>query len=275
MVKLVCIDVDGTLVGASGTVPPEVWAAAERARARGIHLAICSGRPAFGLARGYAEQLDHDGWHVFQNGASILHLGTRESRSGSLSARAVEWLRTTARETGRILEMYDDTEYAVESRDERARRHASLLGVPFRPRPFESLSGHVVRAQWLLSHEEANAVLAAPHPDVLYSLSHSPVMADTAFINITPAGVDKATAVRVVADAYGVPLPDVMMVGDGFNDIGVMAIVGHPAAMGNADPAIHAAARYSVAGVDEGGLVQAIELAMALHAGEMPEDSAA
>jgi len=276
MVKLVCIDVDGTLVGASGTVAPEVWAAAERARGRGIHLAICSGRPAFGLARGYAEQLDPDGWHVFQNGASVLHLGSGESRSRVLSARAVEWLLATSRATGRILELYDDTGYAVESDADRARRHAGLLGVPFRTRSFASLPGRVVRAQWLLSHAEADAVLAEePHPDLHFSHSTSPVMADTSFINITPAGVDKATAVRVVAEAHGISLDRVMMVGDGLNDLGVMAAVGYAVAMGNAEPEVLEAAPYVVADVEEGGLVEAIELAMRVDARETQEISAA
>jgi Cof subfamily protein (haloacid dehalogenase superfamily) len=275
MVRLVCIDVDGTLVGASGEVAPEVWVAAAEARARGIHLAICSGRPAFGLARGYAERLDPDGWHVFQNGASVLNLRTGESRSRNLSARGVEWLRSVARSTGRILELYNDTDYAVESDAERARRHAGLLGVPFRTRSFDSLPGPIVRAQWLLSAEEAEGVLAELHPDLHYSHSTSPVMADTAFINITPTGVDKATAVRVVAGAHGIPMESVMMVGDGLNDLGVMTVVGYAVAMGNAEPEILAAADHVVAGVDEGGLVEAIELTLGLDAREAAESPAA
>jgi Cof subfamily protein (haloacid dehalogenase superfamily) len=275
MVRLVCIDVDGTLVGSSGTVAPEVWAAAERARARGIRLAICSGRPGFALAREYAERLDPQGWHVFQNGASVLHLATGESRSRTLSAASVEWLIEKARDTGRPLELYQDTEYAVESESDRARRHAGLLGVPFRTRQFASLSGAIVRAQWLLAHAEVEAVLAEPHPELHYSHSTSPVMPDSSFINITPAGVDKATAVRVVAEAHGIPMERVMMVGDGLNDLGVMAAVGYAVAMGNAEPEVLEAAPFVVAGVDDGGLVEAIEMAMRLEAREAQESSAA
>ena len=90
MAGLVCIDVDGTLVGSSGTVHPDVWAAAARARDEGIHLAICSGRPAFGTTADYAAHLDPTGWHVFQNGASVVNLATSESHSKHLSEAAVE-----------------------------------------------------------------------------------------------------------------------------------------------------------------------------------------
>ena len=105
MVRLVCIDVDGTLVGTGGTVLAATWAAAERARAAGIHLAICSGRPAFGLARGYAERLDPAGWHVFQNGASIVQLAERRSLSTSLPRELVDHLIGRARVTGWTLEL--------------------------------------------------------------------------------------------------------------------------------------------------------------------------
>lgn len=266
MVSLVCIDVDGTLVGASGAVAPEVWEAAERARARGIELAVCSGRPAFGSTRGYAERLGA-GWHIFQNGASVMNVRTGESRSTVLSPDGERWLREAAAATGRTLELYTDFEYAVEHDTDRTRRHAGLLGVPFRLRPFSSLTGPIVRAQWLLSHEEAEPVLRETHPDLHYSLSHSPVMEDTAFVNITPAGVDKASALRVLATAYGVPLERVMMVGDGLNDVGAMRSVGHPVAMGNAEPEARAVGRYQVAHVDEHGLAEALDLAVRIRDG--------
>lgn len=136
MIELICVDVDGTLVGSSGDVAAEVWPAVERARAAGARLVICSGRPAFGLTRELAERLDPEGWHVFQNGASIVHLPSGRSRSGHVPRKSVQRLMDRARRTGRILELYTDTEYAVESTDGRAGRHAGLLGVPFAPRPF-------------------------------------------------------------------------------------------------------------------------------------------
>jgi hydroxymethylpyrimidine pyrophosphatase-like HAD family hydrolase len=113
--KLIGIDVDGTLVGSSGVIHPRVWEAAERARAAGIHLTLCSGRPAFALALDYAKRLDPQGWHVFQNGASIVHLGTKQSQSVRLPSECVTALIAEARATGEVLELYSDSDYAVES----------------------------------------------------------------------------------------------------------------------------------------------------------------
>ena len=80
MLPLIFIDVDGTLVGTENRVLPEVWAAAARARAAGVKLVLCSGRPEFGRARAYAERLDAEGWHVFQNGSSVVNLASGASR---------------------------------------------------------------------------------------------------------------------------------------------------------------------------------------------------
>ena len=264
MIDLICIDVDGTLVGSSGEVADDSWTVLARMRARGVRLAICSGRPAFGKTRGYAERLDADGWHVFQNGASVVHLPGGNTRSRPLAPEVVRTLVERSRVTGRPLELYGDAEHAVEVDVPRTRAHTTLLGIPFVKRDLLAFDAPVVRAQWLLSHDEVEAVCAEPHDGLTLSHSLSPVMPDTSFLNVTPAGVDKGEAVRAVAREYGVPLERVMMVGDGANDVPVMRIVGAAVAMGNAEPAAVEAARHRVGDVDAGGLVEALELALTL-----------
>ncbi|HEU4642667.1 MAG TPA: HAD hydrolase family protein [Gemmatimonadaceae bacterium] len=263
MIRLVCIDVDGTLVGSAGAVDPAVWRAAARVRSAGIRLAICSGRPAFGLAREYAGRLDGAGWHSFQNGASVLHLASGRSRSARMGEEIVAMLVARARATGRLLELYADDDYVFHGDEALARSHAALLGVPFATRPLDALAGPVVRAQWLVPRAESAAVIGEPHPGLQVSPSTSPLMPDTHFLNLTPAGVDKSTAVRAIAGEYGVSLEEVMFVGDGANDAAAMRLVGHPVAMGNADAEAREAARCTVAHVDEGGLAQALEMVLA------------
>ena len=267
MIQLVFTDVDGTLVGSTGTVLPAIWPAAERVRAARIRLAICTGRPAFGDARGYAERLDAEGWHVFQNGASIIHLATSQSLSTPIPHESIAALIERARRIGRILELYTDTEYAVESTSARAREHARLLGVPFTPRPFESLEGSIVRAQWLVARDEEDEAVADPAGGLERSSSTSPVMPDTAFINMTARGIDKAHAVRAIAAQYGIALDEVMFVGDGNNDLAAMRSVGYPVAMANAEPEVLSIARRTVQHVDQSGLVDAFALAVELHTG--------
>ena len=262
MLDLVFIDVDGTLVGSSRDVTPTVWAAIDRARALGLRLALCSGRPAFGATRDFALRIDPRGWHIYQNGASVVHAGTGESRSTTMPAAAVSMLIERARQSGRILELYADEDYVVQPDADRARRHADLLKIAYSPRPFETLRGAVVRAQWLIARDEETAVLSEPHSGLTMSPSVAPAMPDSLFINLTSDGVDKGSAVRAVTAAYGLSLDRVMYVGDGRNDAVAMRTVGVPVAMANAEDETLAAARHVVGDVDEDGLVEALEIAL-------------
>lgn len=262
-VHLVGIDVDGTLVGSSGEVSPKVWDVAETARMKGIHLALCSGRPAFGKALDYAQRLNADGWHAFQNGASIVNLKTGESRSIPLPAAAVKSFIAEARATENVLELYSDRSWVTESTAAWAEDHARLLGVKFDPRPFESLDGPVVRAQWLLTCAQARHMMSSVHPGLEVAQATSPIMADTQFVGFTQAGVSKASAIRTIADQYGIDLRNVMYIGDSGNDLPALRVVGHPVAMANASAAVLAAATRTVASDDEGGVAQALQWAIA------------
>jgi Cof subfamily protein (haloacid dehalogenase superfamily) len=261
-IRLVGIDVDGTLVGSGGIVHPSVWEAAKGACDRGIHLALCSGRPAFGIALGYARRLEAGGWHIFQNGASIVNLATGKSRSAPIPHPWTKKLIEQARNNGETLELYSDTTYVAESTTDWAREHAELLGVAFEPRPFESLTQPVVRAQWLLSRERATEFTSTPYPGLEVAQSTSPLMPDTQFVGLTREGVTKGSAIRSVAEEYGISLEDVMYVGDAGNDLSALRIVGHPIAMANADPAVIKVAGHTVGHVDQGGLAQALQLAI-------------
>ena len=259
MIRLIGIDVDGTLVGSSGQVAAAVWQAAEQARAAGVRLALCSGRPAFGTALEYARQLDDGGWHIFQNGASIVHLNSKESRSTPLPQQVVSGLIAEARASNRILELYSDSEYAVESTATWSREHAELLGLPFEPRPLETLQGPVVRAQWVVSPAVA-ALIKTPH-GLEMAVSTSPLMPDARFVGLTRAGVSKGSAMTQIAAAYQIDLRDVMYVGDSGNDLPALGVVGHPIAMGNADAAVIAAAGQTIGHVESGGLADALLIA--------------
>lgn len=265
MIRLVGIDVDGTLVGRTGEVAPRVWEAAAAARAKGIRLALCSGRPAFGRAVEFARQLDAHGWHVFQNGASIVHLPTGQSRSTPLPPEAVKAFTAEARAGGNatVLELYSDQDWVAESAAPWALEHGKLLGVKFEPRPFESLQGAAVRAQWLLTAAQAKEVMSRPHPGLEAAQSTSPLMPETQFVGFTRAGVSKASAMRSVAAEYNIDIRDVMYIGDSGNDISALRVVGHPIAMGNADPEVIKVAGRTVANVDDGGVADALQIAVA------------
>src|SRR5690606_13059331 len=105
------------------------------------------------------------------------------------------------------------------------------------------------------------------------SASTSPVMPGTQFLNITSAGTDKGSAVRALAAEYGLMLEQLMFVGDGLNDIPALRLVGLPVAMANAAPEVREVAVRTVGDVDDDGLVEALDQAIALAATAGPSSS--
>ncbi len=259
MVALICLDVDGTLVGSAGEPTAELWAAAGRSRRRGQHLTLCTARLAAGPTRSWAERLDPDGWHVFHTGAALWHPSTGAVDLTPLPAGALEACVEIAADRSWVLEAYTWDDYAVDDDAPLAVGHARLLDLPFRRRPLGSLQGEVVRAQYVVDLDLAGEAVEQAPAGTVASAATSPAMPGAAFVSITAADVSKATGVTKVAAHVGVDLADVMMVGDGHNDIPAIEVVGWGVAMGNAEPDVIAAARIVAGHVDANGAADIID----------------
>lgn len=259
MLPLICLDVDGTLVGRSGEPSAEVWAAAERARARGQRLTLCTARLAAGPTRTWAERLDPLGWHVFHTGAARWNPASGEVREVPLADEQVAACHAIGVERGWVVETYAWDDYVVDSDHPLAVAHAGLLAIEHRRRPLADLSSAVVRVQFVVTEDATDAVLAAAPPGTAASAATSPIMPGAVFVSVTASSVSKAAGVAAVAADLGADVADVMMVGDGHNDLSAMAAVGWPVAMGNAEPEVLAAARLVVADVEEHGAAEAID----------------
>jgi Cof subfamily protein (haloacid dehalogenase superfamily) len=259
VLPLVCLDVDGTLVGSVGAPTEALWRSADRARARGQHLTLCTARVAIGPTRDWAARLDPDGLHVFHTGGALWRPATDEVVARPLPDGAVEAAARNAAEHGWVFEAYAWDELAVDSDAPLAVAHAELLGIPHRRRSLDALSSAVVRAQYVVPIDELDVALTGAPDGCTASGATSPSMPQAAFVSVTAAGVSKAAGIASVAEHLGAAMDDVMMVGDGHNDLSAMAVVGWPVAIGDADPAVVAAARLVVADVDDDGAAEAID----------------
>jgi Cof subfamily protein (haloacid dehalogenase superfamily) len=259
VLPLICLDVDGTLVGTAGVPSRSLWAAADRARERGQRLTLCTARLAAGPTRDWAVRLDPEGWHVFHTGAARWNPATGEVRTEPLGADLVAHCASVAAAAGWVFEAYSWDDYVVDSDARLAREHAGLLGLPFVRRPLATLSDPVVRVQFVVPAGESEAAVAAAPAGTVGSTATSPLMPGAVFVSITLEGVSKAAGVAAVAADLGVGVERVMMVGDGHNDLPAIEAVGWGVAMGNAEPEVIAASRFVVGHVDDDGAADAID----------------
>ncbi|SDQ21008.1 HAD family hydrolase [Quadrisphaera sp. DSM 44207] len=87
----------------------------------------------------------------------------------------------------------------------------------------------------------------------------------TAWLDIAPEGVSKASALEQVRERLGVPPTATVAAGDGRNDLEMLAWAHRSVAMGQAPPEVLAAAGEVTAPVEEDGLADVLEDVLALH----------
>jgi Cof subfamily protein (haloacid dehalogenase superfamily) len=263
-IKLVLIDVDGTLIGTGSTVHPRVLVALERARDAGLHLAICTGRPLYSRAREYAVLVSPTEPHIFQNGAHVARLDGSSIHASILPRSAYQSLVALSRRTGHALEVYTEAHCYAEIFTQVAVDHQRLIEIEARRRDLLSLAQPVLRVQWVtaLAAKAALERLMQGIPDIQFASAGTPDMPDATFTSVTRLGTSKLEGAAKLAAYYGVSLAETMMVGDGDNDIELIAGVGLGVAMGNASPGAKAAAQHIVGEVNDGGLADALEMAL-------------
>jgi len=267
VIPLICLDVDGTLVGSSGVVTNRVWEAVAQALARGQHLALSTARGAFGSSWDIAQRLDPNGWHVFHAGGAIVH-ADGQVRGHQIDQNVIAQCCLISDELGQVLELYSATCYVVDSDQQLAKDHADLMAVPFLRQPRSILLDSdeaIVRLQFVSTVDRVDEVTEALSPiEATVTSATSPVMPGAVFVSITSPGITKATGVEAIAAELGLTLADVMMVGDGHNDLPALKVVAHPVAMGNAEAEVLAVSKHVVPSVLDDGVVQALELSTQL-----------
>ncbi|WP_183095092.1 HAD family hydrolase [Nocardioides stalactiti] len=260
--KLVALDIDGTLlkwINGQGTthevVPEAVYAAVQRALTAGAHVVLASGRAPHSMTA-IAEQLDlrdprtPDGrlWIVASNGSVLVRHPPMEI--------VHEETFDAAPAVHAVLERHPDALVAIEER-----------GVGYRvsaPFPPGELGGELIVTHLddLVSAPVSRVIIRDPQATAddfvamaaqlgLHGTDY--VVGWTAWMDLSPVGVSKASGLQHVAAELGVDAADVLAIGDGRNDIEMLAWAGRGVAMGQAVQEVKDAADAVAGPVDEDG----------------------
>ena len=79
------------------------------------------------------------------------------------------------------------------------------------------------------------------------------------YVNYTHREAHKGYGAARFSELVGVPLPGIMAIGDGPNDIDMFRAVGFPVAMSGAPEPVLELARFTTGSQEEDGVAQAIE----------------
>ncbi|MGW2179692.1 Cof-type HAD-IIB family hydrolase [Streptomyces sp. NPDC001732] len=263
-VRLIATDLDGTLLRDDKTVSDRTVAALAAAEEVGIEVFFVTGRPARWMDV-VSDHVHGHGLAICANGAAVadLHDGGRllkvRSLERSVALDTVHALRTTV----------PGTSFAVEL----------STGIHYEPAypPFHLDPGATVAVAEKLLHEETPGTgapvlkLLAHHtelsPDEFLSLARAAAgnlasftrSSPTALLEISGAGVSKASTLELCCAERGISPAEVVAFGDMPNDVEMLSWAGTSYAMGNAHPAAIAAASGRTATNGEDGVAVVIE----------------
>ncbi|TWD84514.1 hypothetical protein FB561_5706 [Kribbella amoyensis] len=268
-IRLVLLDVDGTLIGNHG-VHPRVWPALAKARGEGIRVGLCTGRPGIGSTLELAAEVGPDEPHILLSGAVVGSPGRPPMLTTSLAPPLVRALRDLAAAHGVPLELYIGEAMVVEQLDRITVLHAESLGVT--PTVLASLADltdqpvaacfTVPRDQWA-SLEAACAGL----PLASVSAATTPWAPDSIFVNVGAAGTSKGAAISWLIKHLDLTRDSVAMVGDGMNDLDAFDAVGLSIAVAGAPLEVRTAADLVVGDADQGAVADALEHILGRQAG--------
>ncbi|MGM0556985.1 MAG: HAD-IIB family hydrolase [Myxococcota bacterium] len=261
---LVLLDIDGTLIGPDGDVSPAIWPVTEELRAAGGRIAVCTGRTHAGVALRIAERLDPEAPHVFHNGALVTTATGEVLYTAPLDVGTLERLVAHARRLGATIEFYTPDAIYVDEITPECRVHAEVLEIEPVERDLDEVMGaeDVIRAHWIVDRDTIEAAVALDLPDAQVGVATSPALPDSVFASITRADADKGSGARFAAEYLGYDVADAVGVGDSVGDIPLLDAVGFPYAMGDGHAEVIDGTYPLLAGVDDDGVIEALEFAI-------------
>jgi Cof subfamily protein (haloacid dehalogenase superfamily) len=270
-VRLIALDIDGTLLDSKWQLPEANRAAIAEAARRGIEVALVTGR-RYDFAMPVAHQLDAPLTMIVNNGALIrAKSGETHLRHLLPQATALRVLKATAswregaavifdrpRENQLMLESLDPDDslrYAYYSRNKQFIGIAQPLECCLTEDPLQVMLSDGVQAMCA-----AEVILREAEFADEYSIAVTRYETrDFAMIDIIPPNVSKGTTLAEWAAIRGIAREEILAVGDNHNDLEMLAFAGIPVVMGNGVPELKTYGWHQTRSNDEGGVAAAIE----------------
>ena len=262
-IRLFAIDVDGTLLDSSHHLRIDVRDSVCRLAASGLEVALATARgPA--AVREIVRQFDFSPWLICFSGGWIgqLNWSPLQSTNVQLDKRIPA---AAALSILRIAFSYDLEPSVFTSESWRVRNTTDEILEESR---IVNLQPSVV-SDLLADGEEPNKIMLIGSmdqaSDVLLRMRESirtfsnATFSKTNYLEILPAGVNKAKALAVLTEVLGLNLSQVAAIGDAPNDLEMLSEVGLAIAMGNASSEVKVIAKWVVGTNDEAGVAQAVQ----------------
>ena len=283
-IRMIAIDIDGTLLPSTSAIVSEKNRAALRAaEAAGLIIVIATGR-----RQTYAQpvidpvKLGPGNIMLTSNGTVVRDFAGRLIERTLLAAETARQLCGALRPFGQTMVFTFDREgpagLVVENL---AALHQQVARWVESNRPYllevnplekafedgeEPIQGMLCGSVALVRQAEAALSEGILHNQLAFHRTEYP-QRDLGILDLLPPGCSKGTSLSRIAQAHGIQPEEVMAIGDNLNDVDMLDYAGHPRLMTNASPDMLAMADargwvLTEASNDDHGVALAIESAL-------------
>lgn len=263
--KLMCIDVDGTLVDSKKELPKENKRAIQEACKEGVKIAIASGRSPSAVKE-ILDDLEIEGYGICLNGAYIIH-GNKEVSRYAFRDEEVNIIRkivenhdvraffstsvsniTNRMPTGAWLEAIQKS--VVKQKQTIVCENQELKN------ELENHRGLILKAS--IVEEDDNKYIKV-RKELQATKLFDVAKSDTHYIDINIKGINKSKGVKDLAQYLNIDLSEVICVGDNENDIEMIKVAGLGVAMANSCKELLEICDTVTLSNDECGVAKAIQ----------------
>ncbi|MGX7124863.1 Cof-type HAD-IIB family hydrolase [Enterococcus viikkiensis] len=263
MIKLIAIDLDGTLLTDAKTISDTNKAALAQAKAQGVKIVICTGRPLIAIKEYLAELnlLDADDYSITFNGGLI------QTNTGEILGKTAMDLADVKHIYQLFVELNLPTDVlsdAFSFQLASSMEHPSLY-----PTMNKALTYVEKTVEILEENALYNKVVSATELDYLdQQIALIPEEEYERFeifktrpnlLEFMPKGVTKAFGLSVLGEHLGIAANEMMALGDEANDLSMITYAGVGVAMENATDGVKSAANFVTGTNQANGVAQAIQ----------------
>lgn len=235
-IKLIALDMDGTLLNNEHNVSEENRMAIKKAEKKGVHVVLSTGR-SLKTARDYVLSLELSSYLVTVNGSEIWGPDGELVHRSPVATEHIQWMHElSSQHNARFWAISTENNWNNEM-------------------PDDLLSQEWLKFGFHIEEDDVREkVLKELKAKGLFELSNSSLVN----IEVNALGINKAKGLEKVCGLLGISMENVMAVGDSLNDIAMITDAGLGIAMGNAQEAVKHAANDITGTNNENGVAQAI-----------------
>ena len=272
-IKLIALDLDGTLFNKNGIITEEVKKELNRAAAQGVKIVISTGRPFNGLPFEQIKDTTIE-YALTTNGASVYRIEGKEClHEDGMDLDTINPILDWILEKEIHIDIYMD---GVGFTPIRCRQNLQRLDVPESLRtymlatrtPVEDLAAYVndcgkkIQKINLNFYPQSDGTFMYRDETLAFLKANSAIEVVCGGFNnfeISKAGVSKKEGLEFLASYLGTSLEHTMAMGDSENDYSMINAAGIGVAMGNASDDVKAIADYITTSNEENGVGEAIK----------------